>query len=161
MSSNQRFQKILDCFNSEDDDNGKTSKNKKENLENNNQNKNKEYTLKKKNSNIKKDSNQIESQIKYDNNIPRNSNDENILENIKINYFDNIATNTENENNELNGNNKNIDKNIEKDSLNKNNNDNNLNLQVKEISLLDSFRPKQEPNSPEFIKKESDFNYIN
>ena len=161
MSSNQRFQKILDCFNSEDDDNGKTSKNKKENLDNNNQNKNKEYTLKKKNSNIKKDSNQIESQIKYDNNIPRNSNDENILENIKINYFDNIATNTENENNELNGNNKNIDKNIEKDSLNKNNNDNNLNLQVKEISLLDSFRPKQEPNSPEFIKKESDFNYIN
>ena len=162
MSSNQRFKNIMNYFNSDEDDNEKESKNKKEKTDKNNKNKNVDYSLNKKDYNKDTKIKTLESQIKYNNNVPRNSKDENILEKININYFDNTSMNSDKKINEYNDNNKENNKDILKNSLNKNINNNNSNLQEKEISLLDSFRPRQEPNSPEFIKKSStEFNYLN
>ena len=163
MSSNQRFKNIMNYFNSDEDDNEKESKNKKEKTDKNNKNKNVDYSLNKKDYNKDTKIKTLESQIKYNNNVPRNSKDENILENININYFDNTSMNSDKKINEYNDNNKENNKDILKNSLNKNNNNTNSYLQEKEMSLLDSFRPRQEPNSPEFIKKSSttEFSYLN
>ena len=162
MSNNQRFRNIVNYFNSEEDDNEKEGKNKNENTKYNKQNKNKDYSSDKKDcNNINSEITQLQSQRKYNIKAPRNSKDENILENININYFDNIPMNSDREINEFNDNIQENNKDNVKNSLNNNINNSKSNSQEKEISLLDSFRPREEPNSPEFIKKSSEFNYHN
>ena len=80
MSSNQRFKNIMNYFNSDEDDSEKESKNKKEKKDKNNKNQNVDYSLNKKDNNKITKIKTLESQVKYNNNVPRNSKDENILE---------------------------------------------------------------------------------
>ena len=128
MSSNNKFQSILDEFNSEDieDDNNITKKTK-----------------------------QINKKNKYDNKTSENSNNENSEENIKIYYLNNIPLYSDRDNNHnedfLNDSNKDINKNSLNKIITSNSN-------TSKIELKYSFRPIPIPNSPEFPKKSTEYN---
>ena len=128
MSSNNKFQNILDEFNSEDieDDNNITKKTK-----------------------------QINKKNKYDNKTSENSNNENSEENIKIYYLNNIPLYSDRDNNHnedfLNDSNKDINKNSLNKIITSNSN-------TSKIELKYSFRPIPIPNSPEFPKKSTEYN---